>query len=82
MNNNDVDNYGVINNIDTNIYTVDKVYDYLIIGEYIYEVIVPEDANLISVDEGVYKTDKVIYYNRWIIDEEEKNYFNKMKNKK
>ena len=82
MNGNDVDNYGVINNIDTNIYTVDKVYDYLVDGNYIYEVIVPEDANFICVDEGVYKTDKVIYYNRWIIDEEEKKYFNKMKNKK
>ena len=83
---NDVNNYGVINKLELNpdgkdaksmgginISTIDKIFRWLIRGDTIYEVIVPDDANIICVDEdkGIYRTNEVIYYNRWLVDDKE-----------
>jgi len=55
-----------------NFSTEDKILRYIFRGDTIYDVIVPEDADVICVDEqkGIYRTNKIIVTNPRIITED------------
>ena len=56
-----------------NFSTIDKIFRWLIRGDTICDCFVPDDAELICVDEdkGVYRSNKIILYNAREVDDKE-----------
>ncbi len=55
-----------------NFSTEDKILRYIFRGDTIYDVVIPEDAEVVKVDEekGIYRANKIIVTNPRIITEE------------